>query len=147
MCSLSFIDKEKKKSIILEAICDSDTFIWYHFFGEPGLLNDIKILDWSLIVANNIAQTFDTSVTPYMLNEKRRDYLYFLVDRKYPQWSIITKTNPEPITESKKIYKQRHKHVRKDTIFSAHLRHLILDIGIKIALPISIINAGIIGKI
>ena len=100
--------------MILEAICDSDTFIWYHFFGEPGSLNNINILDRSSIVANIIAQTFDTSVQEYVLNGKLRDYLYFLVDGIYPDWSIFAKTNPEPITDAEKFYKQRHEHVQKD---------------------------------
>ena len=28
--------KQKKNTLILEAICDPDTYIWYYFFGEPG---------------------------------------------------------------------------------------------------------------
>ena len=40
-----------------------------------------------------------------------------------------------------------NKQDKRDITISAVLRHLILDIGIKIALPISIIKAGIIGKI
>ena len=34
--------KEKKNTLILEAICDPDTYIWYCFFGEPGSLNDLN---------------------------------------------------------------------------------------------------------
>ena len=106
--------KKKEKSLILEAICDSDTYIWYHFFGEPGSLNDINILDRSSIVGSILAQTFDTKVPPYKLNGTTRDYLYFLVDGIYPPWAIFAKTNPEPIGEEELYYKTRHEHVRKD---------------------------------
>ena len=35
--------KEKKNTLILEAICDPDTYIWYSFLREPGSLNDLNI--------------------------------------------------------------------------------------------------------
>ena len=100
--------------MILEAICDSDTYIWYHFFGEPGSLNDLNILDKSSIIGSILSQTFDTIVDPYIINGTPRDYLYFLVDGIYPKWSIFAKTNPTPLTEAEKYYKMRHEYVRKD---------------------------------
>ena len=108
-----FSDKDKK-SLVLEAICDGDTYIWYHFFGEPGSLNDINILDRSSIVGSIFAQTFNSRVVPYAINGTTRDYMYFLVDGIYPSWSIFAKTNPNPVTEDEKYYKRRHEHVRKD---------------------------------
>ena len=44
--------KEKKNTLILEAICDPDTYIWHSFFGEPGSLNDLNILEKSTIVGS-----------------------------------------------------------------------------------------------
>ena len=109
-----FSGKDRIKSLILEAICDSDTYIWYHFFGEPGSLNDINILDRSSIVGAIFGQTFNSQVVPYIINGTTRDYMYFLVDGIYPLWSIFPKTNPNPVTEDEKYYKRRHEHVRKD---------------------------------
>ena len=100
--------------MILEAICDSDTYIWYHFFGEPGSLNDINILDRSSIVGSIFGQQFDSQVDPYRLNGNTRDYMYFLVDGIYPLWSIFAKTIPSPQTKEDAYYKQRQKHVEKD---------------------------------
>ena len=100
--------------MILEAICDCDTYIWYHFFGEPGSLNDINILDRSSTVGAIFGQTFNSRVAPYIINGTSRDYMYFLVDGIYPSWSIFAKTNPNPVTEDEKYYKRRHEHVRKD---------------------------------
>ena len=41
-----------KKTLILEAIADADTYMWYVFFGEVGSLNDTNILDKSSIVGS-----------------------------------------------------------------------------------------------
>jgi hypothetical protein len=38
--------------LILEAIADADTYMWYVFFGEVGSLNDTNILDKSSIVGS-----------------------------------------------------------------------------------------------
>ena len=51
--------KEKKNMLILEVICDPDTYIWYCFFGEPGSLNDLNILEKSTIVGSILNGTMD----------------------------------------------------------------------------------------
>ena len=33
--------KEKGKTLVMEAICDPELYLWYSHFGEPGSLNDI----------------------------------------------------------------------------------------------------------
>jgi hypothetical protein len=35
--------KEGDETIILEAICDRELYVWQHLFGEPGSLNDLNI--------------------------------------------------------------------------------------------------------
>jgi hypothetical protein len=40
-----FKGKEKAPSIILEAVATYDLWIWHAFFGLPGTLNDINVLD------------------------------------------------------------------------------------------------------
>jgi Plant transposon protein len=40
-----------KKTKIMEAIADQDTYLWYVFFGEPGSLNDLNVLSKSSIVS------------------------------------------------------------------------------------------------
>ena len=79
--------KGKKNTLILEAICDPDTYIWYCFFGEPGSLNDLNILEKSTIVGSILNGTMDLRLPQelhYRINGMVRDYLYFLVDGIYP---------------------------------------------------------------
>jgi hypothetical protein len=41
--------KEGKPTVILEAVASYDTWIWHAFFGMPGTLNDINVLNtWIL---------------------------------------------------------------------------------------------------
>jgi hypothetical protein len=39
--------KEKKPSVVLEAICDHHLWFWHASFGYPGTLNDINIINLS----------------------------------------------------------------------------------------------------
>jgi len=41
----------RKPTIILEAVISQDLWIWHAFFGMPGSLNDINVLDQSLVFA------------------------------------------------------------------------------------------------
>ena len=51
--------KEKKHMLILEVICDPDTYIWYCFFGELGSLNDLNILEKLTIVGSILNGTME----------------------------------------------------------------------------------------
>lgn len=44
-----FQGKEKKAMIVLEAVASKSTRIWHAFFGVPGSLNDINVLNQSPI--------------------------------------------------------------------------------------------------
>ena len=46
-----FEDKDKNRSVILEAIADHSLWIWHAFFGFLGDNNDINVLDRSPLVA------------------------------------------------------------------------------------------------
>lgn len=43
--------EEGKKTLILEAVTDSDGYIWYTFFGERGSLNNLTVPVKSSIVS------------------------------------------------------------------------------------------------
>ena len=79
---------KEKTTLILQAICDPDTYIWYCFFGELGSLNDLNILEKSTIVGSILNGTMDLQLPQelhYCINGTVRDYLYFLVDGIYPK--------------------------------------------------------------
>ena len=82
-------------TLILEAICDPDTYIWYSFFGEPGSLNDLNILKKSTIVGSILNGMMELRLPQelhYSINGMVCDYLYFLVDGIYAKWPIFIST-------------------------------------------------------
>ena len=98
----------------MEAIADVDSYIWYAFFGELGSLNDMNILDKSSIVGSILDGTFDLSVEPYTVNGTTRDWMYFLADGIYPDWSIYVKTFRVAITRMEEVFKLSQEATRKD---------------------------------
>lgn len=110
--------KESGNTLVLEAICCPDLYIWQHYFGNPGSLNDLNILDKSSIVESFLRGDFRLRLPDhlrYNINGTVRDWLYFLVDGIYPKWSIFisTLTNADPGTREAK-FASFQEAVRKD---------------------------------
>ena len=110
--------KKKRNTLILEAICDPDTYIWYSFFGEPGSLNDLNILKKSTIVGSILNGTMELCLPQelhYSINGTVHDYLYFLVNGIYPKWPIFISTDSDAIPGSKdKMFATHQEVVWKD---------------------------------
>ena len=109
---------EKKNMLNLEAICDPDTYVWYCFFGEPGSLNDLNILEKLTIVGSILNGTMDLRLPQelhYCINWMVHDYLFFLVDGIYPKWPIFISTISDAIPGLKdKLFATYQEAVRKD---------------------------------
>ena len=96
--------KGKKNTLILEVICDPDNYIWYSFFGEPGSLNDLNILDKLTIVGSILNGMMELRLPQelhYLINGTVQNYLYFLVDGIYQKWLIFISTVSDAILGSK----------------------------------------------
>jgi hypothetical protein len=102
-----------KKTLILEAVADCDGYIWYVFFGEPGSLNDLNVLDKSSIVSGILTGDFDVRVEPYTVNGTQRDWLYFLVDGIYLPWSIFVKPLQAPGDAKEETFNSAQEAARK----------------------------------
>lgn len=109
-----FRGKEGKSTLVLEAICDGELYIWHSFFGEAGSLNDINILDKSSIVFSLINGSFSLRSAPYRINNTDRDWLYFLVDGIYPPWAIFVDSFHGSIEEKQRNFSMAQEAARKD---------------------------------
>jgi Plant transposon protein len=103
-----------KTTLILEAFADYRRYFWYVNFDDPGSLNDLNVLDKSSIVYALLNGTLSIVTTPYTINDKERDWMYFLVDGIYPPWGIFVTTFSKPKEDKKKKFQQQQERVRKD---------------------------------
>lgn len=108
-----FKGKEKKPTIVLEAIADGELRIWHAFFGCPGTLKDINVLDKSSTLRKIIAGTFPPSCS-YEINGRIRHLLYYLADGIYPNWALFSKTINECGSTKEKEYDASQEAIRKD---------------------------------
>jgi len=102
------------KTIILECIADADGKCPYLYFGPPGSMNDINVLDRSSIVGAILRGEFDLRAEPYEINGTMRDWYYFLVDGIYPDWAIFVKTILNAMGAKYVLFANTQEFVRKD---------------------------------
>ena len=107
--------KEKKPSIVLEAMCDYNLWIWHAAFGYAGSLNDINIWEQSPLLTSFVDGTFTRSVDfEFFINDRSFTKLFMLADGIYPELSRVAKTVDEPRGHGKKLYAKWQESCRKD---------------------------------
>ncbi|KAJ9548945.1 hypothetical protein OSB04_021488 [Centaurea solstitialis] len=99
-------------SIILEAAASQDTWIWHAFFGCPGAMNDLNVLNHSPIfedVYNGIApdRTFQVNGATYR-------HEYYLGDGIYHEWATFVKAFSYPEDDKRIKFKGAQEAARKD---------------------------------
>ncbi|XP_010469173.1 PREDICTED: uncharacterized protein LOC104749279 isoform X1 [Camelina sativa] len=101
-----------KPTIVLEAVASQDLWIWHAFFGPPGALNDIYILDRSPVfddILNDRAPK-----VKYSVNGHQYKLAYYLTDGIYPKWSTFIQSIPLPQTPKDSLFASHQEVVRKD---------------------------------
>lgn len=108
-----FQGKEKKPTVVLEAIADSELWIWGCNFGNHGSMNDINILNssslYQSILEGNMLPSFE-----YTINNRKKNQLYYLVDGIYPKWAIFIDTIRMATSRKEKCFSGAQEAVRKD---------------------------------
>uniref|UniRef100_A0A0D3BUW2 DDE Tnp4 domain-containing protein n=1 Tax=Brassica oleracea var. oleracea TaxID=109376 RepID=A0A0D3BUW2_BRAOL len=86
-----------KPIIVLEAVASADLWIWHAFFGPPGTLNDINVLDRSPVF-DDILQGRAPKVN-YIVNGYEYHLAYYLTDEDerdgYTQFDVSAFAQPE----------------------------------------------------
>ena len=102
----------KGTSIVLEAACSYDLWFWHAFFGMPGALNDINVLQRSPLlqsILNDTAPRVD-----FLVNGTLYQQPYWLADGIYPNWPVFMKTIPDPQGASRQFFAKMQESCRKD---------------------------------
>jgi hypothetical protein len=104
--------KEKKPTIVLEAVASKNLRIWHTFFGTPGALNDINVLHRSHLFDKLLAGASDT--IDYTINGHGYKTGYYLCDSIYPPWSTLVSTIKHPQDGASRHFAKLQESARKD---------------------------------
>lgn len=113
----SYQGKEKKPSIVLEAISDYHLWFWHAAYGYAGTLNDKTILNLSPFLESLIDGSFaeaEILTVPYKIEEYVFHRLFITVDGIYPPYCRFVKGMKEPLSLPEKIFTAWQESVRKD---------------------------------
>ena len=99
-------------TIILEAVSSQDLWIWHAFFGLPGSLNDINVLDRTPVFT--LLENGHAPPVNYIINGHEYRMGYYLAYGIYPNWSTFVKTIPCPQGLKKKHFAKAQESARKD---------------------------------
>jgi Plant transposon protein len=86
--------KESAPTIVLQAVSDTDCYIWHHYFGMPGSSNDINVLERSHILHS--AMNGASPRIRFNVNNNEYSMGYWLGDGIYPTYACIVKAYKPP---------------------------------------------------
>ncbi|XP_006397474.2 uncharacterized protein LOC18015395 [Eutrema salsugineum] len=101
-----------KPTIVLEAVASYDLWIWHAFFGPPGTLNDLNVLDRSPVF-DDIINGHAPQVT-FSVNEREYHLAYYLTDGIYPKWATFVQSIKLPQGPKASCFATTQEGVRKD---------------------------------
>ena len=93
-------------------MADYETWIWHAFFGLPGTLNDINVVQRSPLMSR-IALS-DTPPVEFQANGRTYNYGYFLADGIYPKWQTFVKPVVKPSGKKQTQFHNAQAAARKD---------------------------------
>ena len=101
-----------KPTIVLEAVASYDLWIWHAFFGAPGTLNDLNILDRSPVFDDII--NGNAPQVNFYVNGRKYNLAYYLTDGIYPKWATFIQSIRLPQGAKNSLFAQTQESVRKD---------------------------------
>ena len=113
----SFKGKEKKPSIVLEALSDYHMWFWHAAYGYAGTLNDTTILHMSPLLDSFIDGSFaeiESTSVPFAIGEEEFNKCFVLADGIYPPFARFVKGIEMPISMKEKMYTSWQEAARKD---------------------------------
>ena len=107
-----FTGKEGTPTVVLEATADSNCRFWHFFFGMPGSLNDLNVLDRSSLLTDAVKHK--AADVHYNVNGTEYFVPYWLGDGIYPNYHCFIKSVSSPKTAKEKLFSSMQESRRKD---------------------------------
>lgn len=102
------------RSIVLEAACDEDLWIWHWYVGAPGSFNDVNVLHESPLYRTITSGQWPPHLS-YTTNGRTRDLPYYLADGIYPRYAFFVTPYPQPVqTLQHRTFNRLQEALRKD---------------------------------
>ena len=101
-----------KPTIVLDAVASQDIWILHTFFGPPGTLNDINVLDRSPVF-DDIFQG-RALMLEYVVNGHMYKLVYYLTSGIYPKWSIFIQSISHLQGPKAELFARIEEATRKD---------------------------------
>ena len=108
----AFQDKDKKMSIILEAMCNQNLWVWHAFFGLPGGNNNLNVLDRRPLVRKLVEGNANS--VGFGVNGNWYEKYYLLANGIYPKWSCFVQSLQDPDDQKKSNFSGAQESARKD---------------------------------
>ncbi|XP_055535702.1 uncharacterized protein LOC129724650 [Wyeomyia smithii] len=105
--------KQKKPSIVLEAVASYDLWIWHAFFGMPGSNNDINVLNRSPLFSE--IYSGQSPAVKFVVNARTYTSGYYLADGIYPPLATLVQTITHPIGLKRKHFAKMQEAVQCKT--------------------------------
>jgi len=107
-------NRKKRRSIIMETVCDEDLYIWHFFIGAPGSLNDLNVFRISPLYFDVVEGVWPPKLFSFCVNGRTRRLLYYLTDGVYSKYPFFVSPYPNPITPTEKSFNRLQEALRKD---------------------------------
>ncbi|GAA0186122.1 hypothetical protein LIER_33410 [Lithospermum erythrorhizon] len=83
-------DHKGVSTVILKAVASYDLWIWHAFFGLPGTLNDINVLDRSPVFDD--IESGEVPHVHHSVNGHEYNLAYYLTDGIYLKWVVFVQS-------------------------------------------------------
>jgi len=105
---------KKRRSIVMETVCDEDLYIWHFFIGAPGSLNDLNVLRISPLYFDVVEGVWPPKSFSFCVNGRSRRLLYYLTDGVYLKYPFFVSPYPNHITPAEERFNRLQEALRKD---------------------------------
>jgi len=106
-------NRHRKRSVVMETVCDEDQWIWHLFVGCPGSQNDLNVMHASPLYLSVTGGEWAPRTFSYTANGTTCTLLYYLVDGIYPPFAFFVSPFPDPTTEVETTFNRLQEALKK----------------------------------
>jgi len=89
-------NRKKRRTIVMETVCDEDLYIWHFLIAAPGSLNDLNVLRISPLYFDVVDGVWAPRSFSFCVNGRTRRLLYYFSDGVYPKCPFFCFSVPQP---------------------------------------------------